>query len=77
MAKTTTGESAMQAEPDQASNTDIPALIIVWDPDVVSQDDYVKLVVLLDDFAKEFGAEGIKRMSPEIIRINRVPKKKS
>jgi hypothetical protein len=47
-----------------------PTIVIAWDPDVFSPEEYAELIGALGDIARVHGAEGVKRIVSESINID-------
>lgn len=44
-----------------------PEILIVWDPEVVTEDDYVALMTALGDLTRVSGGEGVKRVGTRFV----------
>ena len=46
----------------EAAGTFTPSFVIVWDPEIISEDDYADLVTALGDIVRASGGEGVQRI---------------
>lgn len=54
----------MSQSNDPTSLVTEPAVVLVWDPELLSEEQYAKLVELLGNVVRSHGGAGIKLLSP-------------
>jgi hypothetical protein len=54
----------MNHDPIPDTTPDRPAFVIIWDPGVVSPEDYARLVTAIGDLVRAAGGLGIERVDP-------------